>query len=67
MVAEAAVTAAANSRGYPSSVMALISIVPSPAASATAEPDMPAKITLPTMFTWARPPRSQPARHSAKS
>jgi hypothetical protein len=37
------------------------------ATSATAEPDIPAKITLPTTFTWARPPRSHPTRDSAKA
>ena len=67
IVAEAAVTAAAKGRGYPSSVMALISMVPRPAASATAEPDIPAKITLPMTLTWASPPRNRPARHSQKS
>ncbi len=33
---------------------------PTPAASAMAEPDMPAKITLCTTFTWPRPPLKRP-------
>jgi hypothetical protein len=45
----------------------LISIVPSPPASATAVPDMPAKITEPTTLTWPSPPRSQPTAAVAKS
>ena len=47
--------------------MALISMVPSPAASAIAVPDMPAKITEPMMLTCARPPRIQPHSATAKS
>ena len=39
---------------------------PMPAASAIAVPDMPEKITEPTMFTCARPPRIQPTSDSAK-
>jgi hypothetical protein len=37
----------------------LDSIVPRPAASAIAVPDMPAKITEPMMFTCASPPASR--------
>ena len=33
---------------------------PIPAASATAEPDMPEKIKLATTFTWPRPPLKPP-------
>src|SRR5688572_15623170 len=40
--------------------MALISMMPMPPASATAEPDMPAKITLPRMLAWHSPPFHQP-------
>src|SRR5918998_717382 len=32
------------------------------AASATADPDIPAKMTEARMFAWQRPPRSQPTR-----
>ncbi len=42
-------------------------ILPGPAASASALPLMPAKITLATMLTWASPPRSRPTRRLAKS
>ena len=64
-VADAAVMPTANSVGYPWSCIALISIVPRPPASATAVPDMPAKITLPMTLTWPRPPFSQPTSASA--
>ena len=66
-VADAAVTPTACSTGYPWSFMALISIVPMPAASASAVPDMPEKMTEPMMFTWARPPRIQPTSASANA
>jgi hypothetical protein len=46
--------------------MALISIVPRPPASATAVPDMPAKITEPATLTWPSPPRIQPTSATAK-
>ena len=36
------------------------------AASAIAVPDIPAKITEPTTFTWPRPPRIQPTSANAK-
>jgi hypothetical protein len=51
---------------YPCSVIALISIVPRPAASAIAVPDMPANTTEPTTFTWPRPPRIHPTSASAQ-
>ena len=47
--------------------MARISMVPRPAASATAAPEMPAKIMLANTFTWARPPRMKPTTLAAKS
>ena len=62
---EAAVTPTANSVEYPWSFMALISIVPSPAASARAVPDMPEKTTEPMMFTWPSPPFIHPTRATA--
>jgi hypothetical protein len=37
-----------------------ICTLPLPAASATAEPDMPAKITDCTTLTWPSPPRKRP-------
>ena len=49
------------------SVIALISIFPRPAASALAEPDMPAKIRLATTFTCPSPPLIWPTRQSANS
>ena len=42
--------------------IASISMRPRPPMSASAEPDMPAKIRLPKMFTCARPPGSRPDR-----
>ena len=51
MVADTAEMVAANLALYPSLIMARISITPRPAASATAEPDMPAKIMLPMTLT----------------
>ncbi len=44
-----------------------ISMAPVPAASARAEPLMPAKKTLTSTFTWPRPPRMWPTRALAKS
>jgi len=55
-VDDVAVMAAENGASYPASRIALISISPSPAASATAEPEMPAKIRLARTLTWASPP-----------
>ena len=62
MVEDAAVMPAANSVSNPSSFMALISMVPRPAASATAEPLMPANTTDARIFTCPRPPGIQPTR-----
>jgi len=59
-IEEAPVTPMVSRMGYPASRMALISTVPSPAASAAAVPDMPAKIMLATTLTWPRPPRRWP-------
>ncbi len=56
---------AAKRAVYPSLTIALISITPRPAASATADPDMPAKIMLPITLTCARPPRIRPTRRLA--
>ena len=47
--------------------MALISIVPRPAASASAAPEIPAKIMLASTLTWARPPLMLPTTQLAKS
>ena len=60
MVEDAAVTAAEKSTSYPASRIALISILPSPPASATADPDMPAKIMLAMTLTWPRSPGTDP-------
>ena len=38
----------------------LIETLPTPAASATAEPDMPEKIRLTRISTWAMPPLKRP-------
>jgi hypothetical protein len=37
-----------------------IDTLPRPTTSATAEPDMPAKMIEVTTLTWPRPPRSRP-------
>ena len=66
MVDEAAVTAALNGRSYPSSNMAFISIIPSPEASATADPDMPENSMLARMLTWASPPVMCPTNTLAR-
>src|SRR6056297_326788 len=66
MVEEAAVTPTAKPGSYPASRIALISMEPSPPASATAAPDMPAKITEAPTLTCPRPPRIQPTSASAK-
>ena len=47
--------------------MARISMEPRPAASATAAPEMPAKIMLASTLTWAKPPRTEPTILAAKS
>ena len=56
IMAEATVTAALKSAWYPSFFMAGINTDPRAAVSAVAEPDMPAKIMLANMLTWASPP-----------
>ena len=61
ITADAAVSAAAKAGGYrPSLVISDCMILPELAASASAEPDMLAKMTLCTTFTCARPPRKRP-------
>ena len=65
-IAEELVTAAANAGLKPFCRMASISMRPSPPMSASAEPDMPAKIRLPKMLTCASPPGSRPTAVSAK-
>src|SRR5918997_1169893 len=54
-MAEAQVSAPANSRLKPCESMALTSMRPSPPMSAKAAPLIPEKMRLPTMLTWARP------------
>ena len=66
MMQEAQVSAPAYSTGKPSSFIALISRMPSPPASAMAEPDMPEKMRLPRTLTWASPPVKWPTRAFAK-
>ncbi len=66
MVEDAAVMPTAKPASYFASRIALISMAPRPPASATAAPDMPAKITLAPMLTWPRPPRIQPTSAVAK-
>src|SRR5918993_424430 len=66
-MAEEAETAAAKAGSKPSRRIARISTVPSPAASAWATPDMPAKIRLATTFTCASPPRMCPTSAVAKA
>ena len=60
MIEDAAVTAAANRRVYPSRSMAGIRIEPRAEVSATAEPLKPANMMEDRMFTWASPPRRWP-------
>ena len=67
MTAEAAVSAAAKAGVYlPFSVIIFCIILPEPAASAMAEPDMPAKMIDWTTLTCARPPRKRPTSASQK-
>src|SRR3546814_16969131 len=67
ITAVAAVSAAAKLGAYlPSFVIMFCIILPVPAASAMAEPDMPAKMTLWRMLTWASPPRKRPTKASQK-
>ena len=65
-IAEAQVSAPANSRLKPCEAIALISMRPSPPMSASAAPLMPEKIRLPTMLTCASPPWTRPTRVVAK-
>ena len=64
-IADELVTAAANEALKPFLRIASISIRPMPPMSASAEPDMPAKIRLPKMLTCARPPGRRPVAVSA--
>jgi hypothetical protein len=67
MMAADAVIAAAYATGYfPSRVIMPMMIRPMPTASAIAEPDMPAKMTLETTFTCPSPPRRRPTRTRQK-
>ena len=60
-------TAAAKSESYPDFFMAGIRMEPTAAASAAAEPEIPAKNMALTTVTAARPPGSQPTRALARS
>ena len=61
MTDDTQVSAAANAGGYlPSRVIIVCIILPEAAASASAEPDMLAKMTLCTTLTCASPPRKRP-------
>ena len=65
-VEAAAVTAAEKESSKPASRMALTSINPRPHTSATADPDIPAKMALATILTWASPPGIKPITARAK-
>ena len=65
-IAEAPVSAAANGTGKPSSFIALISMRPMPPTSASAAPETPEKMRLPTMLTCASPPGRRPDSVLAK-
>ena len=67
IVDDAAVTPAEKGVSKPFSSIARISMVPSPAQSATALPLIPAKITLVRTFATPRPPGSRPTTSFAKS
>jgi len=61
MTDDTQVSAAAYAGGYlPSRVISDCMSLPEAAASASAEPDMLAKITLCTTLTCASPPRKRP-------
>ena len=61
MIDDTQVSAAAYAGGYlPSRVISDCISLPEAAASASAEPDMLAKMTLCTTLTCARPPRKRP-------
>ena len=62
--AEAAVTATEKSGSYPAFVIAETSMVPSPPASAKAEPDMPANTMDDMTLACARPPGRCPIHFS---
>ncbi len=64
-MADELVTAAANAGVKPLLRIASISMRPRPPMSASADPDMPAKIRLPKMFTCASPPGNRPVAVSA--
>ena len=67
MTEDAAVRAAAKAAGYlPSWVIIFCMSLPEAAASARAEPDIPAKMMLCTTLTCASPPRKRPTRASQK-
>ena len=67
MTEDTAVTAAAKLAVYlPSCVIIFCMTLPEAAASARADPDMPAKMMLCTTLTCARPPRKRPTRASQK-
>ena len=67
ITAEPAVMAALNPSSYPSFRMASISMIPSPDASATAEPVIPENIRDAMTFTCPRPPFHRPTRTLEKS
>jgi len=67
MIDEAAVTAAEKAGSKPALRIARISTVPSPAASAWATPDMPAKTIEAATLTCARLPLTWPKSESAKA
>ena len=62
IVADSAVTAAANSGSKPSLIIASTSICPSPPASATADPLMPEKTIDATTLACPRPPGIEPTQ-----
>lgn len=64
-MAEELVTAAAKAGLKPFLRMASISMRPMPPMSASADPDIPANIMLPKMFTCASPPGMRPTAVSA--
>ena len=61
MVEAAAISAAENPAGYlETSRIILIASIPGPAASVTALPLIPEKMTLTRIVTWPWPPRNRP-------
>jgi hypothetical protein len=62
MVEAAATRAAENAGSYPSLSMCGITTVAMAAVSAVMEPEIPAKIMLDTLTTWARPLRKWPTK-----